>query len=215
MEKLIYMVYDRNFRLATYDFKEAIFAAFQDASLVVYDIEKKETLLDFFCDENTVYELKEELYDRDLFDLIPDCKDIYLELVNHYEGIWKKRDENNAKLKEKQDYEIYLKVKAKLKKNGEEVVKILSQNECQENLHELNIPQINQSKVDEAIIANEQRKSNFDKNKVADNLNECEEILYNFNMDDFDMDDGSWNKQCKVDELIRTLSTAKTLLCDI
>lgn len=111
---LIYIVYDRGFRLATYDFKEAIIEAFDDGSLVVFDLENKDTLLDFYCTEDTLYELEAELIEEDLFNIIPNCKEVFNDLRKSYENIWHKRREQNKKMEEKHEYEIYLKVKERL-----------------------------------------------------------------------------------------------------
>lgn len=85
---LIFIVYDRCFRLATYDFDKAINAAFQDSNLAIYDLDNNKTLLDFYCTDDTVYELKDELSDENLFELIPKCKEIYDKLKTHYEEKW-------------------------------------------------------------------------------------------------------------------------------
>lgn len=114
MNNLIYIVYDRGFRLATYDFEKAINTAFNDSSLVVYDIDDKRTLLDFYCTEDTIYELESELLEDDLMDLIPNCKAIYKDLVDEYEEMCKRRERHNRKIEEEREYEIYLKVKERL-----------------------------------------------------------------------------------------------------
>lgn len=114
MNNLIYIVYDRGFRLATYDFKEAINTAFSDSSLVVFDLQNKTTLSDFYCTDDTLYELEAELEEKSLMDLIPDCKSIIDNLIERYEDLWNQRDEFNKKVQEKQEYEIYLKVKKRL-----------------------------------------------------------------------------------------------------
>lgn len=113
-KNLIYIVYDRGFRLATYDFKEAISAAFSDSSLVVYDIKNSKTLLDFYCTEDTLYELGTELIKMELINLIPNCEMIYDDLRNKYEEMWNRRRMVNQKSQEEREYQIYLKVKERL-----------------------------------------------------------------------------------------------------
>jgi len=114
MYNLIYIVYDRGFRLATYDFKEAINTAFSDNSLVIFDLQNQNTLLDFYCTDDTLYELEQEFIDRDLISLIPNCKETLDNLIKSYERLWKARAELNELKQEEYEFEIYLKVKERL-----------------------------------------------------------------------------------------------------
>jgi uncharacterized protein YfeS len=114
MNNLIYIVYDRGFRLATFNFEEAINKAFIDSNLVVYDMKNERTLLDFYCTEDTLYELESELKDKNLIDFIPECKNIYEDLKSNYEEIWERRKRVNKKNQEDLEYEIYIKVKERL-----------------------------------------------------------------------------------------------------
>lgn len=110
---LIYIVYDRSFRFATFDFKTALNNA-EDSNLVVYDLEDKGTLLDFYCSCYSIRDLEDELLESNLINTIPDCQQHIDDLKNYYEKMNKEREERNRKRQEEQDYKTYLRVKERL-----------------------------------------------------------------------------------------------------
>lgn len=120
MEKdLIYIVHERGIDYVTRDFGEAMRVAFKhEGNLVVYDLETQTRLLDFYCSDDTICDLEEELVDLDEDGIILDWTTHYYKLVRQIEDENKKLEEVMQKEQEKREYQIYLKVKEKLENNS-------------------------------------------------------------------------------------------------
>lgn len=113
-ENLIYILFERNIHKVSSNIEEIFQDKISDERLVVFDMDKQETIFSNYISEDTIDDAIEEVEEVEiplLKEKLEELKNMYDERRRELKVIYKKQEDERA-------YAIYLKIKERIE-NGE------------------------------------------------------------------------------------------------